>query len=320
MAETSGFFQSVWDDSLENPITQEQTGWWDKSYTAKQFLDYFALFIGNGVFGSPTNQCKVIPGTGLSIIITPGWAFIKGAWYHNETNKEIELSSNTSGLSRTDGVMLRYNDTNREITGIVTTGNTELVRGETIYDLKIAEVVVAPNAVTISGANITDTRIDETVCGLVKGLMEIETTADLFAQYQALFDEWFDEVKDQVTGDLAIRLQMEFTQLNQNVEDYQEAVEDALADDRAIIEDYVYNDYIIQEQEFVFTNKVCTIQDAKVKATSLIDVYFTAATINNAEEAQIVVDSSNGYITLTAAKQPEGTIRGMLRVRVNEVS
>lgn len=320
MAETSGFFQSIWDDSLENPITQEQTGWWDKSYTAKQFLDYFALFIGNGVFGSPTNQCKVIPGTGLSIIITPGWAFIKGAWYHNETNKEIELSSNTSGLSRTDGVMLRYNDTNREITGIVTTGNTELVRGETIYDLKIAEVVVAPNAVTISGANITDTRTNESVCGLVKGLMEIETTADLFAQYQSAFDTWFDSVKDQVTGDLAIQLQLEFSELNENVADYKEAAEAALAGEEAIIEDYVYNDYIIQEQEFVFTNKICTIQDAKVKATSLIDVYFTAATINAAEEAQIVVDSSNGYITLTAATQPSSTIRGMIRVRVNEVS
>lgn len=319
MAETSGFFQAVWDDSLENPITQEQTGWWDRSYTAKQFLDYFNLFVGNGVFGSPTNQCKVIPGTGLTVIVTPGWAFIKGAWYHNDTNKVIEIDNNSGSISRVDGIMLRYNNTDRTITAIATTGNTTLVRGETIYDLKIAEVTVEPNAVSITGANILDTRIDESVCGLVKGLLEVETTADLFAQYEAQFDEWFDTVKNQVTGDLAIRLQTEFVQLNQNVEDYQEDVEDALQQDRAIIEDYVYNDFVIQEQEFVFTNKVCTISNSKVKATSLIDVYFTAATIEEAEECQIYVDSSNGLITLTAAKQPTSAIRGMIRVRVNNV-
>lgn len=319
MAETSGFFQATWDDSLENPITQEQTGWWDKSYTAKQFLDYFNLFVGNGVFGSPTNQCRVIPGSGLNIIIKAGWAFIKGAWYHNDSDKIIAIENNSSSISRTDGVMLRYNDVNREITGIVTTGSTELVRGETIYDLKIAEVIVPSGASEIITSNITDTRTDETVCGFVKGLLEVETTADLFAQYEAQFNEWFETVKDQVTGDLAIRLQQEFLELNQNVEDYQDAVEGYLAEDRALIEDYVYNDYIIQEQAFVFTNKVCSIPDNKVKATSLIDVYFTAETIEEAESAQIVVDSSDGYITLTAAVQPNNPIRGMIRVRVNAI-
>ena len=56
MAETSGFFQAMWDDSLKNPTTEEYTGWWDRDYTANQFMKYFSLFVGNGVFVSPTNQ------------------------------------------------------------------------------------------------------------------------------------------------------------------------------------------------------------------------------------------------------------------------
>ena len=125
------------------------------------------------------------------------------------------------------------------------------------------------------------------MCGFVKGLMEEETTADLFAQYQAQFNAWFDSIKDQLTGDLAVRLQLEFDQLN-----------------------------VIAEQAFVFTNRVCQISDSKVTANSLIDVYFTAETIGAAEEAQIYVDSSAGTITLTATQQPSSAIRGSIRVRV----
>ena len=328
MAETSGFFQAQWDSSLIDPSTGESTGWWDRDYIAKQFADYFALFIGNGVFGSPTNQLKVISGTGLSVIVTPGWAFINGCWYHNDSNKTIELISNSTSSNRVDSVRVRYNDTNRQITAISFTGDVNIVRGETVYDLKLADIIVPPGAVTISASNITDTRTNENVCGLVKGLMEVETTADLFAQYTSQFNDWFDGVKNQVTGDLAIRLQTEFTELNENVEQYQDDTEELISNynataqqkidaANALVENYVNNDYVLGEMEFAFLNKVCTISDTKVKATSLIDVYFTAATIGEAEDCQIYVDSSAGKITLTAAKQPSKSLRGYIRVRVN---
>lgn len=317
MAETSGFFQAVWDDSLENPITQEQTGWWDKSYIASEFANYFKLFVGNGVFGSPTNQLKVSPGTGLNVIVSAGWAYINGMWYHNDSNKTLSIPANSTSASRIDSIRVRYSATARKIEVLEFAGDTTLVRGETTYDLELAQIIVPANASSILYSDITDTRIDESVCGLVKGLLEVETTADLFAQYDSIFNTWFDSVKDQVTGDLAIRLQQEFDTLNGNVEDYQDAVEAQVDAAEGLVEDYVYNDYVIQEQEFVFTNKVCEISDSKIKSSSLIDVYFTAATIEEAEECQIVVDSSTGKITLTAAKQPTNTIRGLIRVRVN---
>lgn len=345
MAETSGFFQAQWDDSLIDPTTGQSTGYWDRNYIAKQFADYFALFIGNGVFGSPTNQLKVIPGTGLSVIITPGWAFINGCWYHNDENKEIALTSNALSSNRTDGVMVRLSNSDRTITSIVTTGSSTTTRGATVYDLKIADVIVRPNAVTISASDIVDTRTNEAVCGLVKGLMEVETTADLFAQYNSQFNEWFDSIKDQLTGDLAVRIQLEFEQLNQAVEDYYDNTQDAIEDyeqnisdqisgynttyqqtlgaaqqaattAQSLVSDYVDKDYVIAEQAFTFVNKVCTINDSKVTANSLIDVYFTAETISEAAKAGIVVDSAAGSIIMTANKQPTNTIRGMIRVRV----
>lgn len=309
MAETSGFFQAMWDDSLKNPITEEYTGWWDRDYTANQFMKYFSLFVGNGVFVSPTNQLKVIPGTGLSVIITEGWGFINGAWYHNDSNLEVPLVTNGTSNNRVDSIRLRYSESSRSISSAVFTGDTNLVRGETIYDLELAEVIVTPGSVTISASNITDIRTNENRCGFVKGLVEVISTEDLFSQFESLFNDWFSTVKDQVTGDLAIRLQAEFEELNQNVEDYKNT-------SQSLIENYVYNDYVIPEQELTFVENVCTVEDSKVTANSLIDVYFTADTIQEAEDCKIYVDSSDGLITLTAETQPTKTIKALLRVRV----
>lgn len=309
MAETSGFFQAMWDDNLKNPTTEEYTGWWDRDYTANQFMKYFSLFVGNGVFVSPTNQLKVIPGTGLSVIITEGWGFINGAWYHNDSNLEVPLVTNGTSNNRVDSIRLRYSESSRRISSAVFTGDTNLVRGETIYDLELAEVIVTPGSVTISASNITDTRTNENRCGFVKGLLEVISTEDLFSQFESLFNDWFSTVKDQVTGDLAIRLQAEFEELNQNVEDYKNT-------SQSLIENYVYNDYVIPEQELTFVENVCTVEDSKVTANSLIDVYFTADTIQEAEDCKIYVDSSNGLITLTAETQPSKTIKALMRVRV----
>ncbi len=311
MAETSGFFQAMWDDSLKNPITEENTGWWDRDYLAKQFMDYFSLFIGNGVFISPTNQLKVIPGTGLTIMVSPGWAFINGAWYHNSENITIELNANGTNVSRIDSIRVRYSESNRKITTVYISGDTQLSRGDSQYDLELAQISVAPSAVTISAANITDIRSNETRCGFVKGLVDVISTDDLFSQLNAQFNEWFDTVKGQLQGDLATKLQLEFTQLEADVEDYKNTAQ-------TLIENYVYNDYVIPEQTLTFVNKVCEITDTKVTANSLIDVYFTADTIQEAEDCKVYVDSSAGKITLTCETQPTNTIKAVLRVRVIE--
>ena len=65
-----------------------------------------------------------------------------------------------------------------------------------------------------------------------------------------------------------------------------------------------------------FVNNVCTVEDSKVTANSLIDVYFTADTIQEAEDCKIYVDSSDGLITLTAETQPSKIIKALMRVRV----
>lgn len=304
MAEESGFFDAQWDPELFNEETGE-LGDYDIRYLMKQFTDYFSLFVGNGVFASPVNQCKVIPGTGNAIIVSAGWAFINGCWYHNKDPKEIPLLPNQTNVNRIDSVRLRFSEADREITASVFTGDIEIVRSEGTYDLKLADIIVPPFAVTVSAANISDARPNESVCGFVKGLVDVINTEDLFSQYNAMFEEWFSTVKDQLQGDLAIKIQLELEQVLDTVEASQNTIQ-------AFTGSY----YVIPEQTLTFINKTCVINDEKITEKSLVDVYFTADTIGEAESCKIFVDSGSGTITLTAESQPVNPIKAVFSVRI----
>lgn len=312
--EKSGFFDAVYNEFDET---------YDKEYAAEQFASYFALFIKNGVFGSPTNQLKVSASSGMNIKISPGWAFINGYWYYNDEDLILPVAQNLSSTVRKDSVICRWSNSDRKITTAVNTGSTEITRTESYHDLKLAEISVASGAVSITDSSITDTRTDENVCGLVTGLLKTETTADLFAQFTATFNEWFESVKGQVTGDLAIKLQTEFTelnkefeQLNQTVDQYQKDVSKTVQDAKTTIEDFVAADFVIAKQMLTFVNKSCTITDNRVTSDSLIDVYFTKDSMPAAEAATIYVDSEKGKIVFTAATQPTTALEAIIRVRV----
>lgn len=198
MAETSGFFEAE---------LNEETNKWDREYFASQFAAYFRLFFGNGVFGSPTNQLQVIAGEGLNVIVRAGWAFIEGYWYYNDSDLELVVSPNTSAFDRIDSVVCRLNVAERKIKTIVVEDTTEVVRDGNYYDLKLANITLGVAATSVTDANIVDTRMDESVCGIVTSVMKIQPTADLFAQFTDMFNTWFEGIKEQLSTDAAGNLQ-----------------------------------------------------------------------------------------------------------------
>lgn len=332
MAEKFGFFEAIWDEYGLNPVTEAYTGWWDTAYLWKDFMNYFKLFVGNGVFASPVNQLKVIAGSGMNVIVKDGWAFINGHWYHNDEDKVIEIQKNTSGVNRHDSVMVRFDESSRTIYALAFTGETEVTRGDNVYDLKLADVDVFPNAVKISDANITDTRSDSDVCGFVKGLLEVVNTHDLFLQYQGIFDEWFNTVKDQLTGDLAVRLQLEFTELNQKVDnyynqttediqDYKDELQGIVDEANETVSNFVDKDFVIPLNEYTFsgsdnTGYICEVINEKITGGTLVDVYWTKEDIQEAVRCVIYVDSEEGKIVFSAGRKPSKALHAVIRVRV----
>lgn len=307
MAEFSGFFDAMID---------EISGQYDREYIAENFANYFKLFVGNGVFVSPTNQLKINESDGLYVVLEAGWAFINGYWYHNDERRLVAIPQNSSPQPRTDSIVLRWNRVTRDITLIENVGSIDIIRNETIYDLKLAELVVQPFATSVKQIDITDKRSDENVCGFVKGLMEVLKTNDLFNQYKAMFQSWFDDVKGQIQGDMAIKLQTEFTQLNQDVQDYYDASTELLEESKGIVKELTDRDFLIPEQGFVFVENVCNIPNASVTETTILDLYFTKDCINEAMRCVPYIESENGNIKITVSREPKVQLRGTIGVRV----
>jgi len=315
MSQQSGFFESRWDESIVNPQTGT-LGDWDLKYFYNQFADYFAKFFGNGVYYNPDNNLKVLATGAMSVAIKAGWAFINGFWYHLDEDMSLAVPANSTAYTRTDSVVLRWSLSERTISLVYLTDTTEPTRTDSVYDLILAQVTVDPSVVSILGDKIVDKRVDQSVCGIVRGLQaDSIDTETLFAQYDAIFNEWFDTVKNQVTGDLAIRLQMEFSELNETVEEYQESVEATANNALNTITEFVADYFTLPLQTLTFVNRRCEIADSRVTADSLVDVYFTAETMDNAEAANIYVDSVAGKVILTCTFNPIGTIQARIGVR-----
>lgn len=208
MAETFGFYDA------EELID----GSYDREYVAQQWADYFKLFIGTGVFASPTNQLKVVAGEGMNIVVKEGWAFIEGRWYHNDSDLVLAVQPNTTASTITSGVFIQADSSDRVIKAVVATGRTTPDRESPLYELELAQIQLATGTTAITNAMITDMRTDESVCGFVKGLLEgVIPTADLFLQFQTQFNTWFEQIRGQLDEDAAGHLQNEIDDLNENV-------------------------------------------------------------------------------------------------------
>lgn len=202
MSEKSGFFNAL-----------QSGGVYDRIYDASDFASYFSSFIGNGVFASPVDQLKVVAKSGRTVTVKKGKAFIDGYYYELTEDKDITLSVNNTSQTVIDLICCTLDLSSRTISikkREQVSSSTPTNNG-TIHELVLASIQVGVAATTLTNAKITDTRPDENKCGFVASTVQQLKTAELFSQYDKLFNQWFNVIKDQLTDDAAGSLQ---TQIN----------------------------------------------------------------------------------------------------------
>lgn len=194
MAEKSGFFNS-------------DQG--DRTYAADFFAEYFASFIGNGVYPNPSTACQVIASGNMTVALSAGQGWINGYYYHNTDNLILNLDIADGVLKRIDRIVLRYTVLNREIKAYVKKGTLAstpvapaLQRDADVWELGIADIFIGDGVVSVSQANITDLRLNSTYCGIVHGVVIQVDTTTIFNQFQA----WYSETIDDATTDIAAML------------------------------------------------------------------------------------------------------------------
>ena len=196
MAEFSGLFNSL-------------NG--DRKYNAERFAEYFASFLSDGIFNGGEFLRPYVNGGDLLIRVKPGKAWIKGYYYSlSDADKIIPLSNAHMTLPRIDRIVLRLDlsITGRNIQTVIKEGIpssnpaipalTRDFTGAGIFELSLGRVLVPASATGINPANVTDERLNASVCGLVNSLIQADTT-NIFIQFQT----YYNSVKTSFDADIA---------------------------------------------------------------------------------------------------------------------
>lgn len=170
----------------------------DRKYKAEEFSEYFATFIGNGIFVNPSDCLQVIAqGDSMKVNIRPGKAWINGRYLVNTEDFERSLSPGNATLNRIDRIVVRCDYTARTMSIEVKQGALSaspvapvLKRDADAFELALADIYVAKGALTITQAAITDTRLNNSLCGLMHGVVNQVDTTTIFNQYQSWFNNY----------------------------------------------------------------------------------------------------------------------------------
>jgi hypothetical protein len=129
--------------------------------------------------------------------VLSGQAWINGWWYRNTDAYTLTHTVADGVLSRIDIVVLRWDHSARDMYLTVIEGTPSvnpvkpaIVRNADFYDLQLCEVSIPAGSIKITQAQITDTRLDNSVCGLVTGVVNQIDTTSLFSQFMAAYQEW----------------------------------------------------------------------------------------------------------------------------------
>ena len=177
----------------------------DRKYTSAFFAEYFASFIGNGVFPNPSTNTQVVADGGMNVSVQQGKAWIDGYILYVDNPQSLTLDSGDSSLPRIDKIVIRLDKINREIVLAVKNGTPatnptapNLQRDGDMHELGIANIRVDRGTSTITQSNITDLRLNSNQCGIVRGTIEEIDTTTLFNQYQ----NWIEQKKAEFNQDL----------------------------------------------------------------------------------------------------------------------
>jgi len=145
MAEKSRFF----DNTESDP----------RSYPSSDMAELLSAIISTGVVKGLGQELAVTPaGTGLTVTVGTGIAFVKGRWYANTEAKTIQLDAIDG--DRVDHIILRLDNdtgpTSRKIVVEKKTGN--VTQTDTNYEIILASVQLRTGQTLVTASDITDKR------------------------------------------------------------------------------------------------------------------------------------------------------------------
>lgn len=200
MAFTCGFFNS------ENG---------DRKYNAEQMSAIFDGIIADGVFTTIGDHMAVSAGTGMQVLVGTGKAWFDHTWNVNDAAYPLAIAASDVTLSRIDAIVLETNHSDsvrlnklRVVQGTVASSPVKptLTNSEKVHQHPLAWVTVAPGVTQIAASAI-ENAVGTSACPFVTGVIETTAIDDLFNQWNGEFDEWFENLKAQLSDNVVANLQ-----------------------------------------------------------------------------------------------------------------
>lgn len=167
------------------------------TYDADDAAGYLATRL-SGVY-SAEEDFAVTAVEGLSVQVSAGQAWVRPARFKGrsiimEQPATVVLTEADPVRSRIDRLVLRYDAAAKKTTLVVLDGEPDssgpvapgISRTALVYDLCLAEIKRPAGSTEVTSADITDTRADEAVCGVMRDGVTGIPTAQLQAQIAAL--------------------------------------------------------------------------------------------------------------------------------------
>lgn len=187
----------------------------DRKYNAEQMSNPYHRVVSNGVFAAngQSTDLQVQAVSGMSVKVKTGEGIFADKWAKLDTDMPFTITTAHVTNPRIDSIVVHI-DTSEDVRagsiiykqGTAASNPTPPALENSTYvkEFRLANIRVNANATSITQANITDTR-PTAECGFVSNLLADSDVTALFAQWQAQFTEWFEEIKETLSTATLIR-------------------------------------------------------------------------------------------------------------------
>lgn len=266
MAQKSGFFNSL----LVN-------GEYDRTINADDFRNYMAAIVSTGVRRSYLNDLRVTAAGGMALTIGAGFAVIEGAYFINDSafDSFTVPTAPTGDYSRIDRIVIQLDDSvnvraaqfvYKQGTPAASPVAPALVRGGDIYEIALADILVAPMVTEIQQREITDQRPNEELCGWVSTPLGYE---DLIAKIDNEIDEWFAEKRDKLASVTLIKRYPWSTILTAAASSVTFDIPQYEAGSTSIIDVFVNGNIEVEGEDFTLNGNTIVFAGTKAAGTEI---------------------------------------------------
>lgn len=195
----------------------------DRQYDAIEMSRLFDGIILDGVYAALGDYFLVTESAvpAMSVVVGTGRAWFNHTWTYNDADITLTVSTADALLPRIDVVYLEVNeDAGVRANKIDILDGTPasspvaptLTNTTTVHQYPLAHIYVAAAVTSIIQANITN-KIGTTATPFVTCPLTYITTNDLLAQWESEWEQWFNDIKDQLSTEAETNLQAQIWDL-----------------------------------------------------------------------------------------------------------